>query len=802
MERNCEETDLLEHKEHFNVQKVVELIKETKRPIEACRFLYLILRDELWKTNQSPYIRTGVGVGENFRMVTVSIPKIFDYIKFGKRVYEILKDRIELQPVGQVKQETAKKWLEKSVDCNKLLKIKSAEEKGEQLTEQEQNYVARLVKYDYNSKHNQVKELNDLLWPNNNGSDWYENLKSVMQSESGFQDINGFYAPWKNLGQWHSYITANSLFTSGKLEDMIEYRDQAARAKAIVSDMIAYNTTKLITFDGHGRFVWQIVDQIKKAEENFDLDLNLFDIDEDTLAWHALFFPDNIASYQENIFNSLLLTNNQMDRWFDNDRKEDAIVYFNFCGLGKMEGSVVLPPKFLNRIKYMKEPLQAYKEILQIGADFSRSRVKPQDHITPKNINGYFNNVVMLNEPLTKFKKEYRLQEIHINDIINVTHFIFSHPDAQKMEIPSNVNELDWGIFKSHLEFKDLSGNETTKVNEIKEKVLNETISDSNAENLLRVLNNYVQLKDKGMAMTPMYISYSMGWRRSGRRRSGKVDSDTKKLDELLRQNKTKGLTISKVTDRVSFVTYRIAADDSEIEMENIGTKQQSVKGIKSENTIKLYAERCEDEIKQKKKREEKQKEKQKIREAEMERLKKQKEQLGKEIEDLIDLLPVKWPQDNEEYVKKIYVYLEDNDSIRSLTKDINKLIKYKAELQKLHWTLLKQKLWKGINGGNDNLMLQTLGEMLESKPTKDDIETTQLGKIMVKMTKSSTFSEVVRKKAGEVLKHFIKSVAEDVKEESNERDKEGVSSKRGMGKKTVVSGKQGVGIKRRKKDE
>jgi hypothetical protein len=106
--------------------------------------------------------------------------------------------------------------------------------------------------------------------------------------------------------------------------------DLMIRARSIVQRMRANGQRILRTMDGHGRFVYCFLAALREAGENIDdWDIDLFEIDDQVHEWHMMMMPtDNVRNVLADILQ--YPTENAADF------HSTTLVYFNFCGLGKL----------------------------------------------------------------------------------------------------------------------------------------------------------------------------------------------------------------------------------------------------------------------------------------------------------------------------------------------------------------------------------------------------------------------------------------------------------------------------------
>lgn len=108
------------------------------------------------------------------------------------------------------------------------------------------------------------------------------------------------------------------------------FEDQVKRAFHIAETFWRENYRILVLMDGHGRMLYRIL----RALQTWDIDIDniqiyVVELDETTHEWHQHFFPCNVTSVKDDIFNLL-----SSHICADSTNSQKVLPYLNFCGLG------------------------------------------------------------------------------------------------------------------------------------------------------------------------------------------------------------------------------------------------------------------------------------------------------------------------------------------------------------------------------------------------------------------------------------------------------------------------------------
>jgi len=135
-----------------------------------------------------------------------------------------------------------------------------------------------------------------------------------------------------NIYDWYNNVKHNTqhtsfLFTSVIKKGIDQYvSDQDMRAETIINKMKLLNKRRLVTMDGHGRFLLSFVHKLIELEENLcEWNIELIDIDEYVHKWHELYLPQWVLSRSGNIMD--IATPEYL-------ADHNAFLYMNFCGVG------------------------------------------------------------------------------------------------------------------------------------------------------------------------------------------------------------------------------------------------------------------------------------------------------------------------------------------------------------------------------------------------------------------------------------------------------------------------------------
>jgi len=128
--------------------------------------------------------------------------------------------------------------------------------------------------------------------------------------------------------------------------------DQEDRAEQLAQRILANPKIKtLILMDGHGRFLLTLIKKLGLRANH--LSITVVDINSTVVEWHKYFFPKNVESKEDNIFNY--------------EPSETQIVYMNFCGIGGLKGQQA----FANYLAKIKKSPSYTKELF---VSFSTAR--------------------------------------------------------------------------------------------------------------------------------------------------------------------------------------------------------------------------------------------------------------------------------------------------------------------------------------------------------------------------------------------------------------------------------------------
>lgn len=137
---------------------------------------------------------------------------------------------------------------------------------------------------------------------------------------------------------WMELMTEDVLFSVHGPQRQQVLNDQRTRARAIVKTMLEQRKTTLLMMDGHGRFTWMCMLELRKQLRKLDkvdtfadYTFALVDKSIGVTRWHQNFMPDNV----EVIVNERGHSGDVFNEHPSNDNQE-VLLYLNFCGLGEM----------------------------------------------------------------------------------------------------------------------------------------------------------------------------------------------------------------------------------------------------------------------------------------------------------------------------------------------------------------------------------------------------------------------------------------------------------------------------------
>ena len=134
------------------------------------------------------------------------------------------------------------------------------------------------------------------------------------------------------MRDWYNVVKSDSVETSPLFTSVVKkdikrcVKDQDIRAETIITNMIKLNKRRLVTMDGHGRFVLSFINKLIDFGEDLNKwSIELIDIDKQVHDWHGLFLPKCVSLRRGNIMD--IATPDYLI-------KNDAFLYMNFCGVG------------------------------------------------------------------------------------------------------------------------------------------------------------------------------------------------------------------------------------------------------------------------------------------------------------------------------------------------------------------------------------------------------------------------------------------------------------------------------------
>lgn len=157
-----------------------------------------------------------------------------------------------------------------------------------------------------------------------------------------------------------------------------KWADQRERAKAVAKLMVEAQLKKIVLMDGHGRFVFALLDALLSLEQDLaEYAISLVDMDLDVHDWHVEFIPGTHA------YVDIL----------DLEPSSDTFYYLNFCSLGDQKR------RTLNFIAHAPKPLMvSFFRRNPIGAiGLQNGRLVPPDGHC-KNKDGSLSFVGMITE--------------------------------------------------------------------------------------------------------------------------------------------------------------------------------------------------------------------------------------------------------------------------------------------------------------------------------------------------------------------------------------------------------------------
>jgi hypothetical protein len=136
--------------------------------------------------------------------------------------------------------------------------------------------------------------------------------------------------------------------------------DLQRRIDLLTTDSHDYGKQNIVTFDGHGRTLFLLLDSIIQNNRNIR-NLIFYEIDPNTIKWHNLFFPqiqeDGIPQIQlanRNIFDDIM--NNTIDL-------NTHSIYLNFLSLGEYDTRY----QILRCLRYIRQQTHVQNKILYIS---------------------------------------------------------------------------------------------------------------------------------------------------------------------------------------------------------------------------------------------------------------------------------------------------------------------------------------------------------------------------------------------------------------------------------------------------
>lgn len=127
--------------------------------------------------------------------------------------------------------------------------------------------------------------------------------------------------------QWIKTITKKILYNFVDDKNDQIYNNQQYRAQILLEKLLLTKKRKICFMDGHGRFVYQLLNQIytnKKFYRLKKIKMFVCEINSFTHKLHKLVFPKDIRSIYQDIF--------KYNKTYDD---KDCIFYYNFCSFGK-----------------------------------------------------------------------------------------------------------------------------------------------------------------------------------------------------------------------------------------------------------------------------------------------------------------------------------------------------------------------------------------------------------------------------------------------------------------------------------
>ena len=211
--------------------------------------------------------------------------------------------------------------------------------------------------------------------------------------------------------------------------------DLERRIDLLTTDSHNYGKQNIVTFDGHGRTLFLLLDRIIQTNSNIR-DLIFYEIDPNTIEWHNLFFPQiqeagipQIRLANRNIFDDIM--NNIIDL-------NTHAIYLNFLSLGEYNtrGQIlrcliyIIQTDVENKILYISFTARSYSiDNLRVifirnpyiqGEIQDRTKIDIFNHIqknyTCVSRRGLFLTFKLINFPIRKKRKNIEEESIKLSE--------------------------------------------------------------------------------------------------------------------------------------------------------------------------------------------------------------------------------------------------------------------------------------------------------------------------------------------------------------------------------------------------
>lgn len=162
------------------------------------------------------------------------------------------------------------------------------------------------------------------MMPNANG---VHALHTLYQSDPMHPKLNQM-----DRSSWFEFISNEDVFKSlyFGLENGGKQRlgSVRMRVKLFVAMIQKNSITNLVILDGHGRFLFALLEALFKTKEPslMNIEITVVERDQSVHEWHQLFFPRDVRCVRGDIYSHQSIP------------RQETLTYFNFCGIGGASG--------------------------------------------------------------------------------------------------------------------------------------------------------------------------------------------------------------------------------------------------------------------------------------------------------------------------------------------------------------------------------------------------------------------------------------------------------------------------------